>query len=341
MWPRPSQTFAGVDSTVSDRSAAASNTAPGATSTLAELRREAVIEVTGRDALTFLHNQASCDLKQLAADQATRGTFCNPQGRVLADVLILCLGPEHYRLRLRRSILESTLEALGRFALFSKVTLEPAAEQLQLLGVQGPGARAALEALFDSLPEGLLGWRGDAGATVVQLDEAGEAFELWLDATARSDLATTLREALPADDSESAWELAGLRRGVARITAATRGELLPQQLNYDLTGHINFRKGCYPGQEVIARMHYKGKAKRRLLLMQAPAGSAPADGDSLYLAGKDSPAGQVVNAASDPDGQVLALVTTTDSAASEGLRLAPGDEQSLSLVELPYPVPFG
>lgn len=313
----------------------------GQPATLTTLGSEAVIEVTGRDALTFLHNQASCDLKQLAAGQAVHGTFCNPQGRVLADFLALCIEPEHYRLRLRRDILQGTLDALGRFALFSKVSLEPAAEKLALLGIHGPGARAALDSLLDELPQEALGWAGDGSASVVQLDTAGEAFELWLDREAHGELLEQLQSRLSATDDESDWALAGLRRGIARITAATTGELLPQQLNYDLTGHINFRKGCYPGQEVIARMHYKGKAKRRLLLMQVPADGAPADGNSLYLAGKDSAAGQVVNAATNSDDETLALVTTTESAASEGLRLSPESESCLTLVELPYTVPFG
>lgn len=323
---------------MSDRSAPSP---AGQPATLTMLGSEAVIEVTGRDALTFLHNQASCDLKQLAAGQAVYGTFCNPQGRGLADFLALCLEPEHYRLRLRRDILPGTLEALGRFALFSKVRLEPAAERLALLGIHGPGARAALESLLDELPEKPLAWTGDGSTSVVQLDAAGEAFELWLDREARGELLERLRNRLPLASDEGDWELAGLRRGIARITAKTTGELLPQQLNYDLTGHINFRKGCYPGQEVIARMHYKGKAKRRLLLMQLPAGAGCQAGDSLYVAGKEAAAGQVVNTARGSHGDALALVTTTEPAAMEGLRISPDHGEVLEVLDLPYPVPFG
>jgi tRNA-modifying protein YgfZ len=304
------------------------------------LQGEALLEVSGRDAVIFLHNQASCDLKQLPPGRASYGTFCNPQGRVLADFVALALSPERILLRLRREILDSTLAALERFALFSKVTLQAAGDDWELLGCQGAGSAETLRPLFPALPEAGLAWAGDADALVLQLDDQSECFEIWLNRSTQSALLEHLEEALPAA-SESNWEAASLRRGIARITATTAGELLPQQLNYDLSGHINFRKGCYPGQEVIARMHYKGKAKRRLLLVQLPTDAAARAGDSLYLQGKEQAAAQIVNAAITDDGTTLALISTTQPAAEEGLRLTPDSEHTLQVLELPYPVPFG
>lgn len=307
---------------------------------ITRLQGEALLEVTGPDAVTFLHNQASCDLKQLQPGHASYGSFCNPQGRVLADFIALVLGPEHILLRLRRDILDSTLAALGRFALFSKVTLQAAGDDWELLGCRGAGTAEALGPLLPALPEADLAWTGDADTVVLQLDDQSECFELWLNRSAQPILLEQLEETLPAA-SESDWEAASLRRGIARITAATAAELLPQQLNYDLSGHINFRKGCYPGQEVIARMHYKGKAKRRMLLVQLPAGAAASAGDSLYLSGKEQAAAQIVNAAITDDGTTLALISTTQPAAEEGLRLTSDSEQTVEVLVLPYPVPFG
>lgn len=325
---------------MSDHSEPSTINPPRGNTTYTRLGNEALLEVTGRDAISFLHNQASCDIKQIATGQAVYGTFCNPQGRVLADFVVQCLRPEHCRLRLRRDILQSTLDTLGRFALFSKVALAAATENLVLLAIQGPGAREKLEPLFGQLPDTALGYTGDASASVLQMDSSGEAFELWVDTAARQDIPQALQGSISATGSEAEWEAAGLARGIARITAATSGELLPQQLNYDLTGHINFRKGCYPGQEVIARMHYKGKAKRRLLLMQLPEGTSCGAGDGLYLPGRESSAGQVVNVATSGDGSTLALVTTTRNALSDGLCLAPDQGAHLIPLELPYPVPF-
>ena len=308
--------------------------------TVTRLEREALLEVSGRDAVTFLHNQASCDLQQLESGRASYGTFCNPQGRVLADFIALALGPERILLRLRRDILDSTLAALGRFALFSRVTLQAAGDEWQLLGCRGAGTTASLQPLFAALPAADLAWTGDADALLLQLDGSDECFETWVNRDRQPALPEQLEATLEAA-SEADWEAANLRRGIARITAATTGELLPQQLNYDLSGHINFRKGCYPGQEVIARMHYRGKAKRRMLLVQLPAGSAASAGEPLYLQGREQAAAQVVNVATTADGRALALITTTQPAAEEGLRLAPDSEQPVQVLELPYPVPFG
>ncbi len=309
--------------------------------TLTCLPGEALLEVTGRDAVTFLHNQASCDLKNLGPDRATYGTLCNPQGRVLADFIALALGPERVLLRLRRDILDSTLAALGRFALFSKVTLSAARDEWRLLGCQGAGAAASLQQLFAAMPAADLAWNGGTGAILLQLDGRGERFEVWINCGEKPALLEQLEAALPVATCASDWEAATLRRGIARITAATAGELLPQQLNYDLSGHINFRKGCYPGQEVIARMHYKGKAKRRLVLVQLPAGATASAGEPLYLPGKDQPAAQVVNSATTGYGISLALVTTSQPAMEEGLYLAPEGTEAAQVLELPYPVPFG
>lgn len=310
------------------------------TPTLSRLRGDALLEITGRDAVTFLHNQASCDLKQLQPGDASYGTFCSPQGRVLADFIALALGPERILLRLRRDILDRTLAALGRFAQFSKVTLQAAGDEWELSGCRGIGTAERLQPLFPALPETDLAWTGEAGALVLQLDGSTECFEVWVNRREQPALLAQLEEAFPAA-SEADWESANLRRGIARITAVTAGELLPQQLNYDLSGHINFRKGCYPGQEVIARMHYKGKAKRRLLLVQLPAGTAASAGQPLYLQGKEQPAARIVNAATAADGTALALITTTRPAAEEGLRLEPHSELTVQVLDLPYPVPFG
>lgn len=309
-------------------------------SRITRLQGEALLEVSGRDAVTFLHNQASCDLKQLQPGHASYGSFCNPQGRVLADFIALALGAERILLRLRREILDSTLAALGRFAMFSKVTLQAAGDDWELLGCQGVGTAEALRPLFPALPGADLAWTGDANALVLQLDQQSECFEIWLNRSEQPALLEQLEQTLPVA-SESDWEAGTLRRGIARISAATAGEMLPQQLNYDLSGHINFRKGCYPGQEVIARMHYKGRAKRRMLLVQLPAGAAASAGDSLYLQDKEQAAAQIVNAATADDGTALALISTTQAAAEEGLRLAPDSDQAVQLLELPYPVPFG
>tara|TARA_R110000772_G_scaffold141114_4_gene250484 strand:+ start:120163 stop:121134 length:972 start_codon:yes stop_codon:yes gene_type:complete len=308
---------------------------------LTPLASEALLEFSGPDAVSFLHNQASCDIRQLASDAACYGTFCNPQGRVLADFVALATAPDTLLLRLRAEILERTLDNLRRFAVFSKVQLRNASEDWQLLGIQGQELASALGARLPEFPAAPLIWTHSADAIALRTTGDPDAVELWVRSAAASELLSALKAQSALQADESAWQAATLRQGVARLSAATSGEFLPQQLNYDLIGHINFRKGCYPGQEVIARMHYKGKAKRRMLLMTAPAGTALRAGDALYRAGQAQPAGTVINAARPDSGAQLALVSTTATAVEDGLLTAAEKGTALALLPLPYAVPFG
>lgn len=308
---------------------------------LTPLASEALLEVSGPDAVSFLHNQASCDIRQLASDNACYGAFCNPQGRVLADFVALATAPDSLLLRLRKEILERTLDNLRRFAVFSKVQLRDASDDWRLLGIQGREPGGALGGALPEFPAAPLTWTQTADAIALRTTDDTNAVELWVRSAAASELFSKLsaQSALQAD--ETAWQAAALRQGVARLSSATSGEFLPQQLNYDLIGHINFRKGCYPGQEVIARMHYKGKAKRRMLLMVAPAGTTLAAGDALYRAGQAQVAGTVINAAHPDSSTPLVLVSTTEAAMQDGLLTAAEEGAALVLQSLPYAVPFG
>ncbi|MBM70098.1 MAG: hypothetical protein CME43_11540 [Haliea sp.] len=334
----PSTQTGGAKHTVTDQH---SPDCPQSKRLLTPLASEALLEVSGPDAVSFLHNQASCDIRQLASDAACYGTFCNPQGRVLADFVALATAPDTLLLRLRAEILERTLDNLRRFAVFSKVQLRNASEDWQLLGIQGRELASALGARLPAFPAAPLIWTHSADAIALRTTGDPDAVELWVRSAAASELLSALKAQFALQADESAWQAATLRQGVARLSAATSGEFLPQQLNYDLIGHINFRKGCYPGQEVIARMHYKGKAKRRMLLMTAPAGTALRAGDALYRAGQAQPAGTVINAARPDSGAQLVLVSTTETAVEDGLLTAAEKGTALALLPLPYAVPFG
>lgn len=308
---------------------------------LTRLQSEALLEVSGPDAVNFLHNQASCDIRQLNTGRACYGSFCNPQGRVLADFIALAVTADTLLLRLQRDILARTLESLGRFAVFSKVTLRDATEDWELWGLQGENWQAALREHVAELPEDALDWTAAPGTLLLRPTTDPQALELWVRVAAEEALAEALMTQSTSQPDEEKWQAANLRQGIARLQSTTSGEFLPQQLNYDLCGHINFRKGCYPGQEVIARMHYKGKAKRRMLLMTLPADADLQAGAPVYRAGQDQAAGAVINTALASDEERLVLVTTTATAAEDGLYTAPEASVPLQVLTLPYSVPFG
>ena len=306
------------------------------------LDNEALLHLEGPDTLTFLQGQLTCDTRKLSSEQALPGLYCTPQGRVICDFLLLQLAPGHVALRLRSELRADSAATLAKYIVFSKSRLLADDDDWRLVGCWGPGAASALRGAFGEVPGGQYQISQGEGRVLVQTDAGGEMFECLLQGAQAGTLLDRLQQdASPA--ARTAWEASLIRAGVPRIAAATSGEFIPQMLNYDLTGHVSFSKGCYTGQEVIARMHYRGKPKRRLYLAslargEPAAGEPPAAGLALYSEGEQS-VGTVVNAVRGEDGQWQLLVTATRDGVTRGLRLASSAGPRLALGELPYPVP--
>ncbi|MCB1847431.1 MAG: folate-binding protein YgfZ [Halieaceae bacterium] len=306
------------------------------------LDNEALLHLEGPDTLTFLQGQLTCDTRKLSSEQALPGLYCTPQGRVICDFLLLQLAPGHVALRLRSELRADSAATLAKYIVFSKSRLLADDDDWQLVGCWGPGAASALRGAFGEVPGGQYQISQGEGRVLVQTDAGGEMFECLLQGAQAGTLLDRLQQdASPA--ARTAWEASLIRAGVPRIAAATSGEFIPQMLNYDLTGQVSFSKGCYTGQEVIARMHYRGKPKRRLYLAsltqgELAGGDPPAPGLALYSAGEQS-VGTVVNAAQGEGGQWQLLVTATREGATGGLHLASPAGPRLALGELPYPVP--
>jgi hypothetical protein len=309
---------------------------------LTALDNEALLHLEGPETLTFLQGQLTCDTRKLSREQALPGLYCTPQGRVICDFLLLQLADEHFALRLRSDLRATTAAALAKYIVFSKSRLRADDNDWRLVGCWGPDAATALREAFGEVPAKQYETSHGEGWVLVQTDANGAMFECLLrNEQADALLGKLQQSASPAPGT--AWEASLIGAGAPRIAAATSGEFIPQMLNYDLTGHISFSKGCYTGQEVVARMHYRGKPKRRLYLAslaqgQPAAGDQPAPGAALYGEGEQS-VGTVVNAARGDDGQWQLLVTATHDGVTRGLRLGSSAGGLLALAELPYPVP--
>ena len=307
----------------------------------AVLEKEALLSVEGPDALQFLQGQLTCDTRKLDIHRALPGLYCTPQGRVICDVLLVQLATDRIGMRLRRDLRDASAALLAKYIVFSRARLQAEADDWAVLGCWGTDAGAALGETFGTLPQGLYASAGNGASLLVQTDAGGEMFECLLPlADAETILEKLARVAAPA--AATGWEARQVVAGAARIEAATSGEFIPQMLNYDLSGHISFNKGCYTGQEVVARMHYRGKPKRRLHLATLPAagerGEAPAPGARLVTVDGQN-AGTVVNAVPDSAGPWQLLVTATHQGVEQGLRLEDTSGPLLQIGELPYPVP--
>jgi len=298
------------------------------------LEQESLLHITGPDTLTFLQGQTTCDTRIVDADHGVPGAYCTPQGRVVCDFLLTRLGPEHFALRMRRDIRAASKAIFGKYIIFSKAELDDEREDWQPFGFWGAEAASVLADMFGTVPGERFGCRSAEDFVLVQMDDQGQQFEGYLNVAANSGLLSKIEQRMQASP-ESAWQAINIAGGIARIEAATMEEFVPQTLNYDLTGHVNFKKGCYTGQEVVARLHYRGTPKRRTYLAELPQAASGAAGTALYSEEKSQSVGNIVNIASAGE-TILALVAATESGVEEGLHLDAPDGPLLTLAELPY-----
>ncbi len=299
----------------------------------AELSHNALLEVSGDDATAFLHGQFTNDVQALRVGDAQWNGWLTAKGRMLASFLLV-RRPGHYLLMLPAEIAEAVAKRLRMYVLRSRVKIEDASGRLARIGIAGPGAAALVAAHWGSTPEAM-GSSEKEGALAVRLD--AERFVVF--APVAADVGETLA-GVP-DGGIEAWEAAGIRAGVPTVLAATQEAFIPQMVNFDLIGGVNFKKGCYPGQEIVARTHYRGGLKRRMAMAHVDGAESPKPGDSLFSASfGDQAAGHVANVAPASGGGFdLLVVAQIESLDRRDLRWKSPDGPALSLRDLPYPVP--
>ena len=306
-------------------------------SVVAHLPQFGILAFTGEDARDFLHRQLSCDVDGLADDAGAYGAYCTPKGRVLANFL-LWREADGFCMLLPRSIVPGIQKRLQMYVLRSKVTIAVRTEALVVLGASGPAAADAVAKLAGTPPGGPMGVARRDRVTIVSLaaarylvtTESAFAPLVW------DQLASALRPV-----GTACWDWLEISNGWPWITAATQDQFVPQMANLELLGGVSFRKGCYPGQEIVARTQHLGRSKRRLFLAHVRGEGIPAPSEPLYSASLgDQAAGTVVNAAPAPGGgfDLLAVVQTA-SVASDTVRLGSPSGPELRFRDLPYSVP--
>ena len=301
-------------------------TTPSDTGDIAPLAHLGLIRARGADARTFLQGQLTNDMLGIRLSQARLAGFCSAKGRLQASFIVWKLADDDLLLACAASVLPATLKRLSMFVLRAKCKLTDASGELSLFGATGAGAAA----LFGDTPA--WGSRNVVGGTLVRLPD--------VDGVARALLAVAPADAPRADASPQHWQLLEVRSGIPTIEAATVEQFVPQMLNYELIGGVDFQKGCYPGQEVVARSQYRGTIKRRMFLFECDAALQPGQ-EVFHSADAAQPAGLVVNAAPLPGGAGSAALVEVKLAALDGgsLHLASADGAVLRLGKLPYAVP--
>jgi tRNA-modifying protein YgfZ len=306
---------------------------------LCDLPPFAVLAIDGHDAATFLQGQLSSDILGLSADACEYTSYNSPAGRVLANLLIWRAGPnaaDGFRALTSADSATFVAKRLAMFVLRAKVMLTDLSPSTAGFGLGGPLAREAVHAAFGAVPAPFaVVRRGNA----VVLGVHGSRYIVAVPvAEARPTFAALERHAQPA--GIDLWRWLTIRAGVPVITEATRDKFVPQMINWDVLGGVNFQKGCYTGQEIIARTQYLGRLKERLFAFATRA-PAISPGDRLYSpAFGDQPCGIVVNAAPAPQGGHELLAVLQLAAAAEGnVHLGTPDGPALTAMALPYAIP--
>ena len=289
-----------------------------------------VIQAQGEDAANFLHNQLSNDLLLLPVGQSRLAAFCSAKGRMQASFILVKTAPDTVLMVLSLDLLAQTLKRLSMFVLRAKVKMSDATSQWQLRGFVGDSARALVGS---SVP-----WQ-----TTVQ--DGAHAVALYPAVLGESQIPRALwiapaGQALPAgaDVSTDVWVWAEVMSGVTLVSQPVFEAFVPQMLNYESVGGVNFKKGCYPGQEVVARSQFRGTLKRRTALVHSPV--ALAVGQDIFTpTDPEQPCATVVLCAARPDGQGFdALVSGTTESLQTGWRVGGSEGEALALLPLPYPL---
>jgi len=286
------------------------------------LTHEGVLAVRGADAEKFLQGQLTCNLAWLKDGKSSLGGRCNLQGRLISTFRILPEG-DGFLLAMAAELVPVQLEELKKYAqFFRKCTLSDESAKWQRFGLLG--ADNALNSAELALPEQSGTVIRQNGQLLIRLDEL--CSELWLAA----DTANPLKDLLPQQPLNH-WLLAQIRAGIGQVFGKTSARFIPQMLNLQAVGGVSFKKGCYTGQEIVARMQYRGQSKRRLYRLHAQTAQLPAIGSLLA-----DNAGEVVLAAKAENGCELLAVLSENAVAQNKLHLEDG--AALSLLDLPYPL---
>ncbi len=301
---------------------------------LTDLSHIGLLRVSGEDARDFLQGQLTNDINKVDATHSQLSAYCSPKGRMLASFRIL-ERDDALLLMLPAERLAATLQRLRMFVLRSKVQIEDVSDSLVRIELSGD---CAPDLLPIDPPGEDNGVHSLDGYTVIRVPGDRPRFQVLGDPEAMQALweeaAGTARPT-----SAVAWALLDIRAGIPTVYEATVEAFVPQMTNLHIIDGVSFTKGCYTGQEIVARMHYLGKLKRRMYRVRIDSSDRPAPGEALYSphSASGQGTGRIVSSAPSPDGGYEALAVIEIAAVEAGdIHLGAVDGPRLTFLDLPY-----
>lgn len=304
---------------------------------LNDLSHFGLIRVAGEDAESFLQGQLTNDLRQVTEQHSNLAGWCSVKGRMLANFRCFRRG-EAYYLQTPAENLAGVIKRLGMFVLRAKVEISDASDELMRMGLTGECAEPLLTPFFENLPEAVNDVVHQQTLSLIRLPGATPRFEVTGPAEALMPVWQTA-EGQSVRMGDGYWALQEIHAGIPNIFQRTSEAFVPQMTNMQLIDGVSFTKGCYVGQEVVARMQYLGKLKRRMYLARVESETAPMPGDELYAAGSASGqgAGKVVDA--QPRGNGYDLLAVIEVASAEEDEVTLGENGPKLIIDNP-PYPF-
>ncbi|MBA7751744.1 tRNA-modifying protein YgfZ [Enterobacter sp. RHBSTW-01064] len=303
--------------------------------TLMTLDDWALATLTGADAEKYLQGQVTADVAQLTEHQHLLAAHCDPKGKMWSN-LRLFRRQDGFALIERRSLRDAQLTELKKYAVFSKVTIAPDDEHV-LLGVAGFQARAALKNLFSELPDAEKQVVSEVETSILWFEHPAERFLLVTDVATAERVTDALRGEAQLNNSQQ-WLALNIEAGLPVIDAVNSAQFIPQATNIQALGGISFKKGCYTGQEMVARAKFRGANKRALWTLAGRASRVPEAGEDLELKMGENwrRTGTVLAAVQLDDGRLLVQVVMNNDMEADSVFRVRDDANTLSIEPLPY-----
>jgi len=303
---------------------------------LCDLSNLGLIRANGGDTFNFLHGQFTNDLNLVTGNKSQLSSYCNPKGRMLS-IFRIFLRDNNYFLLMPRDVIEVSLKKLTMFKLMAKVDLSNVSDEFIIFGLAGPDSNARLKDNNLPVPDDIDQSIHHNGTTIIRIPSESSRILFISEPENAISIQKTLSEnTTPA--TSGIWELHDIQSGIPQVTAETIEAFIPQMVNLELIGGVNFQKGCYPGQEIVARTHYLGKPNRRMYRINICSANPPHSGVNIFSE-KDGeqPVGKIVSAQSTDENTCEALaVLRTEKENADDLHLESLSGPKVLMQTLPY-----